>query len=89
MILIEDVPYEPVVPRQRVDNGGQQRDAGGDDELPALQDQLNGVLLQLRQEHLAGVLHQRDHQLQRARHRRHYLLLVLALWTSGRTLCLL
>lgn len=79
MVLVEDVPDELVVVREGVDDGGEAGDAGGDDELAVLQDELDGVLLQLRQEHLAGVLHQRHHQLQRRRHRRHYLLLVLVL----------
>lgn len=65
VVLIEDISDELVVVRERVDDGGEAGDAGGDDELSALQDELHGVLLQLRQEHLARVLHQRNHQLQR------------------------
>ena len=80
MVLIEHVSNKFVVVREVIDDGGEAGDAGGDDKLSALQDELHGVFLQLRQEHLAGVLHQRHHQLQGRRHSRHYLLLILILW---------
>lgn len=57
MVLVENVSDELVIVREVVDDGGEASDAGGDDELAVLQDQLHGILLQLRQEHLARVLH--------------------------------
>ena len=51
-----------------VDDRAEEREAGRDDLLVVLHDELDGVLLQLREEHLRRVPDQRHRQLQGQRH---------------------
>lgn len=61
MVLIENISYEFVIVSEIINDGSKAGDTRRYDKLSSLQNELDGIFLQLRQEHLARVLHQRDH----------------------------
>ena len=67
-ILAETVANQLKIASHLIDDRSQTRKTGPDDRLIVLQDQLDGVLLQLGQERFTGVFQQRDDHLQSAGH---------------------